>query len=134
MAEVVLLMILAVTMLGIFAFLYSQGYMISKSISAVAFVGSAKGTSAKFSSCSGYIKRVITFKEDGTYTFVLDAQLHKGDVSVTITDSSKKTILQLRCSDPIGSITPEKKKKYYLVIHFRSASGRYTLVQEHIST
>ena len=130
MVEVVLLIILAVVMLGIFMFLYSQGYMVFKSISAVTFVGSTKGNSASFSSCSGYMKRVIKFKEDGTYTFVLDAELSKGDMSIELIDSTKLKIMQLNCSNRSASITVEKMKKYYLIINFRSATGRYALIRE----
>lgn len=130
MVEVVSLIILTVVMLGVFIFLYSQGYMVSKSISAVVFIGSTKGNSAKFSSCSGYMKRVIKFKEDGTYTFVLDAELSKGDMSVELIDSTKQKIMQLNCFNRSASITVEKKKKYYLVINFRSATGRYALIRE----
>ena len=130
MVEVFLLIFLAVAMLGVFYFLYSQGYMISKSISAVTFIGSTKGTSARFSSCSGYIKRVIKFKEDSTYTFILDAELSKGDMSVDLLDSTKQKIMQLNYSNRSASITVERKKKYYLVINFKSATGRYALIRE----
>ena len=130
MEKVVMLIILTVAMLGVFVFLYNQGYMVSKSISAVVFIGSAKGNSARFTSCNGYMKRVIHFKDDGTYTFVLDAELSKGDMSVELLDSTKQRIMQLNCSNQRDSITVEKKKKYYLVINFRSASGSYTLIRE----
>ena len=130
MVEVVMLIILAVAMLGVFVFLYNQGYMVSKSISAVAFIGSAKENSARFTSCNGYMKRVVKFKADGTYTFVLDAELSKGDISVELLDSTKQRIMQLNCSNQSDSITVEKKKKYYLVINFRSATGRYALIRE----
>ena len=130
MAEVVLLIILAVVMLGIFAFLYNQGYMVTKSISAVTFIGSTKGNSARFSSCSGYMKRVIKFKEDGIYTFLLDAELSKGDISIVLIDSTNQKIMQLDCSNQSASVTVEKNKKYYLVINFRAATGRYVLIQE----
>lgn len=130
MIEVVLLIILAVVMLGIFIFLYHQGYMILKSISAVTFIGSMKGNSARFSSCSGYMKRVIKFKADGTYTFVLDAELSKGDLSIELIDSAKQKIMQLNCTDRSASVTVEKKKKYYLVINFSAATGRYALIRE----
>ena len=130
MVDVVFLIILVVVMLGIFMFLYSQGYMVFKSISAVTFVGSTKGNSASFSSCSGYMKRVIKFKEDGTYTFVLDAELSKGDMSIELIDSTKQKIMQLNCSNRSASITVEKTKKYYLIINFRSATGRYALIRE----
>ena len=130
MEKVVLLVVLAVAMLTVFIFLYNQGYLISKSIRAVTFVGSAKGNRAKFSSCSGYIKRVIKFKEDGRYTFVLDAELSKGDMSVELMDSSKQKIMQLNPINRRASVPVEKQKKYYLVIHFKSATGRYALTQE----
>ena len=130
MAEIVWLIILAAVMFCVFILLYSQGYMVSKSISAVVFIGSKKGNSAKFTSCSGYLKRIIKFKADGTYTFVLDAELSKGDLSVELLDSTKQKIMQLNCSNRSGSITVEKKKKYYLVINFRSATGRYALIRE----
>lgn len=130
MEKVVMLIILTVAMLGVFVFLYNQGYMVSRSISAVVFIGSAKGNSARFTSCNGYMKRVIKFKDDGTYTFVLDAELSKGDMSVELLDSTKQRIMQLNCSNQRDSITVEKKKKYYLVINFRSATGRYALIRE----
>ena len=130
MVEAVVPIILVVVMLGIFIFLYSQGYMVSKSISAVTFVGSMKGNSASFSSCSGYMKRVIRFKEDCTCTFVLDAELSKGDMSVELIDSAKQKIMQLNCSNRSASIAVDKTKKYYLGINFRSATGKYSLIRE----
>ena len=128
--KILLLIIMTAMMLGIFVFLYNRGLMVFKSISAATFVGAAKGNGAKFSSCSGYMKRVVTFKETGTYTFVLDAQLSKGDMSVELLDSAKQKILQLNCADRSASITVEQKKKYYLIVHFRSATGSYSLIRE----
>ena len=130
MEKAVLLVVLAVSMLAVFIFLYNQGYMISKSIRAVTFVGSAKGNRAKFSSCSGHIKRVIKFREDGKYTFVLDAELSKGDMSVELMDSSRQTIMLLDRLNRSASVPVKKQKKYCLVIRFNSATGRYALTQE----
>ena len=130
MTDIALLIILTVVMVGAFLFLYSQGYMFFKSIRAVTFVGAAKGNSASFSSCSGFLKRVIKFKEDGIYTFVLDAELSKGDLSVELEDSARQKIMQLDPSNPSASVAVEKKKKYCLVIRFKSATGRYTLTRE----
>lgn len=127
MVEVVLLILV---LLCLFIFLYSQGYMVFKSVHAVTFVGAMKGNSARFSSCSGYMKRIIKFKEDGRYTFVLDAELSKGGMSVELIDSAKQKIMQLNGSNRSASITAEKKKRYYLVINFKSATGRYTLSRE----
>jgi hypothetical protein len=128
--EVIGIIILTVVMLGAFVFLYSQGYMVFKSMRSATFVGSMKGNSAKFSACSGYMKRVIKFKEDGICTFVLDAELSKGDMSVELIDSAKRKIMQLNCANPRATISVEKKEKYQLVIHFSSATGRYTITRE----
>ena len=130
MEKVVMLIFLSVAMLGIFAFLYNRGYMVFKSIRAVAFIGSAKGNRAQVTSCTGYIKRIVRFKTDGIYTFLLDAELSKGDMLVELLDSTKQKIMQLNCSNKNASITVEKNKKYYLVIHFKSATGRYAIVRE----
>ena len=130
MLEVILLILLAATLVGIFVFLYNQGYMVLKSTSAVAFVGSRKGNSARFTSCSGYMKRVIKFKADGILTFLLDAELSKGDMSVELLDPARQRILLLDRTNRRASVTVEKKKKYYLVIHFMSATGRYALIRE----
>ena len=130
MVEIVLLIILAVAMFGIFFFLYNQGYMVLKFISAAVFIGATKGNSARFTSCSGYMKRIIKFKAGGTYTFVLDAELSSGDISVELLDSTKQQIMQLNCSNQRASVTVEEKKKYYLLINFRSATGRYALIRE----
>ena len=130
MVEAVLIIVLAVVMLGIFILLYSQGYMVSKSISAVTFIGSVKGNGAKFSSCSGHMKRVVRFKEDATYTFVLDVELSEGDMSVELLDSTKQKVMLLNRTNRSASIAVEKKKKYYLVITFKSATGSYSLIRE----
>ena len=130
MEEVALLIALFAVMLGSFIYLYDQGYMVFKSISAVTFIGSTKSNSARFSSCSGFTKRAVKIKENGTYTFVLDAELSKGDMSVELLDSNKQRIMQLDGSNRRASIPVEKKKKYYLIINFRAATGRYALIQE----
>lgn len=126
----VILVLLTIILVGIFVFLYNQGYMVINSKSAVSFIGSARGNSAKFTSCSGCIKRIVRFKADGTYTFVLDADLSKGDLSVELLDSARQKILQLTCANRRASVTVEKKKKYHLVVNFRSATGRYALIRE----
>lgn len=130
MTEIVLLILLTVAMLGIFIFLYNQGYMVFKAISAVTFIGAAKGNSAKFTSCSGTLKRMIRFNADGTHTFVLDSALTKGDMSVELLDSARQRILLLDASNQRSSVTVKTQEKYCLVIHFRSATGQYTLRRE----
>lgn len=130
MAEIVLLIIMAVLMLLIFLFLYDRGYMVHKTMSAVTFLGSSKGNGASFSSCSGSMKRVIRFREDSTYTFTLDAELSQGSISVELHDSAKRKIMKLNPANRNASVAVEKRKKYFLVITFIAATGKYTLICE----
>lgn len=115
---------------GIFLLLYSSGYMVVKSLSAVTFIGSSKGTGAQFTSCNGSIKRIVRFKESGTFQYYLDAELSKGDMFVEILDSSKQSIMKLTRENNHASISVEDKKKYYLVVNFLSATGRYSIICE----
>lgn len=122
--------LLAAFLMVVFFFLYHQGYMVVKSISAVSFIGSARGNAVRFTSCNGYIKRIVRFKDNGIYTFSLDLELSKGNVAIEILDSAKNRIMQLDSANRSGSVSAEKGKKYYLIIHFKSATGRYALVRE----
>ena len=123
-------LILAALMTSIFVFLYNRGYMVVKSLSAVTFIGSPKGTGANFTSCSGYIKRIVRFKESGTLYYYLDAELSKGDIFVEILDSKKQSIAKLTRENNHASISVESKKKYYLVVNFKSATGCYSLIRQ----
>ena len=115
---------------GLFVFLYNQGYMIVKSYSAVTFIGSARGMGARFTSCNGYLKRIIRFKEDGNQAFILDAELSKGDISVELLDSAKQRIMKLDCVNNSASVTVERNKKYFLLVSFKTATGRYSVIRE----
>ena len=123
-------LILAALMTSIFVFLYNRGYMVVKSLSAVTFIGSPKGTGAKFTSCSGYFKRIVRFQESGTLSYYLDAELSKGDILVELLDSGKHSIMKLNRENNHASITVESKKKYYLVVNYISATGRYSLIRQ----
>lgn len=123
-------LILAVLMAGIFVFLYNRGHMVVKSLSAVTFIGSPKGTGASFSSCSGYMKQIVRFRESGTRDYYLDAELSKGDILVELLDSDKQSIMKLNRENNQASITVECKKKYYLVVNFISATGCYSLIRQ----
>ncbi len=122
--------LLLAALAAIFLFLYDRGYMIVNSKSAAFFVGSPRGTGARFTSCNGYTKRIVRFKTDATITFFLAADLTKGDLSVELLDAAKHPVMRLDRAAPRASITVEQKKKYYLITKFRSATGRYSLLRE----
>lgn len=124
--SIFLLLILGI----IFYLLYINGFLTVQSKRAVLYVGSLKGNSARFSSCTGYTKRVIRFKESKVYCVGFDSKLIGGDVSAEILDSTKHTVIYLNLNTPNGNIHAEKGKRYYLVVRFHSATGSYTLSWE----
>jgi len=62
MSEFMILAIVFISMLVLFYFLWVNGYMILNAKRALLFVGSLRGKNkceVSFSSCSGYVKKVI---------------------------------------------------------------------------
>ena len=108
-------------------FMYINGWMILNSKSAAAFVGSKGGKSASFSRCSGSIKRIVRFPEDRVYHFTLDSVLTQGTMSVALVDPDKKEVLCLNGDQNSAAVELEGKKRYTLILRFRSATGRYAL-------
>ena len=43
-----------------------------------------------FSSCSGYVKKVIKFNESREYTFKLDGDISKGSIHVIVENKNKE--------------------------------------------
>ena len=88
--------------------LYSNGYLAMASKRAVMYVGSKRGKAAKFSSCSGYTKRIIKVQETKQYRFSLDCNLTAGTVLVEVLDASKKPILSLDETHRCATVDMEK--------------------------
>ena len=110
-----------------FYLLYSNGYLAMASKRAVMYVGSKRGKAAKFSSCSGYTKRIIKVQETKQYRFSLDCNLTAGTILVEVLDASKKMILTLDETHRCAAVDMEKGKRYNLIVRFKSASGDYVL-------
>ena len=110
-----------------FYLLYSNGYLAMASKRAVMYVGSKRGKAAKFSSCSGYTKRIIKVQETKQYRFSFDCNLTSGTVLVEVFDASKKPILSLDETHRCAAVDLEKGKRYELIVRFKAASGNYDL-------
>ena len=113
-----------------FYFLYINGYLVTNAKRAVMYIGSLGGRKASFSSCTGYTKRVIKFKESGSVHFNLALEISKGEVTMELLDTNKQCILQLSNTQPSSVIQIDAKKRYFLVFRFKSASGSYLLTWE----
>ena len=107
--------------------LYSNGFFVMTSKRAVMYVGTRRGKAAKFTSCSGYTKRIIKVRESKAYHFSFDCNLTAGTILVEILDTSKNTVLTLDEAHRSASVDLEKGKRYTLVCRFKAASGNYVL-------
>ncbi len=112
--------------------LYINGYMIVSLHKALFFRGDSLGifkknsTKAKFSACSGSLRRIIKFKESGTYEFSFSPDLEKGNVSVEI-QNSEKEILLLIDKNTSGRIHVQSGQRYHIIVRFKKAKGKYHL-------
>ena len=110
-----------------FYLLYRNGFLVMNSKKAVMYAGSKRGKAAKFSSCSGYTKRIMKVQESKQYRFMFDCNLTAGTVSVEVLDASKKPILSLDETHRCAAVDLEKGKRYNLIVRFKAASGDYVL-------
>lgn len=114
----------------VFYFLYINGYMVMNAKRAITFIGSIRGKgtcSASFHACSGYMKRMMRFKENGAYQFVLEANLVNGELEVEILDKNKQVLMHLDKDTRQAEIEADCKARYTLIFRFQSASGDYRM-------
>ena len=119
--------IIILALCALFYILYINGYMVFNNKKAFVYVGSNKGKSARFSSCNGYIKRVIKFKESKTYHFEFHPEMEKGEVSIELLDHNKSKVLHLTHESNLADIPIYENCRYYLVYRFKSATGKFDL-------
>ena len=122
--------IILLVFIGILSYLlYINGYMVISSKRAFMFLGSERGKKAMFSSCTGYVKRVIKFKESKVYNIDFKLELEKGEVVLELLDAKKQVILSLNKSECF-KIKVESRQRYYMILRFKSATGNYEVTWE----
>lgn len=110
-----------------FYVLYINGWLVLQSKRAVMYTGSRRGKKASFISCTGYVKKVVKFRESRKYRFELKSELTKGEIRAILSEAGGGEILQLDSSRSVGEISVEKGRRYGLTMQFESASGKYEL-------
>lgn len=122
--------IIILCLIGILSyFLYINGYMVVASKRAFMFLGSKRGKKAMFSSCTGYIKRVVKFKESKIYHVDFNVELEKGEVTLELLDKKKQLIVSLNGNES-SKIEVESGERYYMILRFKSATGSYEVSWE----
>lgn len=111
--------------------LYLCGCLTVTSKRAVTFLGSsnwkAHHCGASFSSCTGYIRRVLKFKEDRPCRFTFSDRSTRGLVRVELLDKNGALLLRLDKNTPTGNILADKSGRYTLICRFQNADGGYRL-------
>lgn len=103
--------------------------MITKSIMAILFLfrPGKLGDKAEVNSCNGWVQHRGAFREPRVYAFIFQAQLAKGNVSVSIFDAGKREVLRLSQGIPTGEIAVAEGEKYYVRWEFEDATGKCEL-------
>lgn len=112
---------------ALFYFLYINGYLIVNAKRALMFVGAHWGKgifNARFTSCSGYVKRVIRFSESREYRLNLEQELAKGRMWAEILNK-KEVVARVSAENPSVTFRADSKVRYRIVFRFEKASGRY---------
>lgn len=123
----IIIWIVLIILCVVFYFLYANGYFVVQQKKALVYIGSNKGKSAKFTSCDGYIKRVVKFKGNRTYTFDFSCELSEGKMHVELVDDKNNKLLSLNDKHKQQCINVKESSKYYLIYKFESATGHYSL-------
>ena len=92
---------------------------------AIMFIG--RPYKAKFTSCTGSIRRILRFREDTQLHFLLEQNLTAGALRAELLDDSGRCILCLNAENPAAERMLEGRMRYVLVVFFESASGSYEL-------
>ncbi len=123
-------LLLIVIMVIIYYILYQNGYMVTKAIRSIKFIGTERGKKASFMACTGTLKRIVLFRESRIYRFILYTELEKGSVEVYLLDSAKNVVLKLDQENAEERIMLDGTSKYTLVIRIQEATGYYELEWE----
>ncbi|MDD3369690.1 MAG: hypothetical protein PHP50_12565 [Lachnospiraceae bacterium] len=109
--------------------LYSYGYITVQTKRALMYIGTVGWgrnlSGAKVKGCTGHTRRVIRFPESRVYHFLLEYGITDGSVVIEIKSKDKQELLVLDQDKKEGSIMVEANRKYYLVVSFQHADGKY---------
>jgi len=110
---------------------YEMGWGVIQSKRALTFIGSMgfgrNRLRVTFSRCTGYVKRVVRFRKEQEYTFSFTPALTKGRVWAELLGPDKSLLFELSEDRPSATLSPQKGKRYLLIVRFDHADGSFTL-------
>ena len=124
-------MLVAVACLGYF--LYRNGWLVVNTKTALFYKGSfvsgkgEKRVHAKFSLCSGTVRRVIRLQRQTPYIFVFFSAIARGSVEIEIWNGKTEVLAVLNDNSPEAVIQAESTGRCWITVKFTKADGEYTL-------
>ncbi|HOQ74406.1 MAG: hypothetical protein WAP45_11085 [Limnochordia bacterium] len=111
--------------------LYINGFLVIRAISALVFFSPVPwwGTAprARVKACTGFVRKVIKFKESRTYHFSFSSEVSKGSITAEIQGRNKETLLVLDGEKTSDVLDVQSGERYYLVVRFKRATGSFEL-------
>lgn len=78
------------------------------------------------SACTGYTKKILRLKKE-RYIFRLESSFRKGLMFAQVLDADKKELFRLDTEHRVQEHSFVSGERYYLILKFQKASGRYCL-------
>lgn len=117
----------AAAVAAILYLLYQGGCLAVQSKKALVYAGSFLGGRARFSRCSGSVRRILRVQESRIYRFDFALELTGGEVTAELTDRSGQQLFRLDQTHQAAEVPLQRGEKYRLVIRYRSAGGKHDL-------
>ena len=131
MQTVLIVLAVVVFCIALQYILYINGFLVIRAISALVFFSTNRKwrikPSAIVRACTGWTRKVLKFKESRTYHFSFTSELSKGSITAEIQGRNKETLLLLDSDNTSGVLDVKAKERYYLVVRFKGATGRFEL-------
>ena len=131
MQTVVIVLAVVTLCIALLYLLYINAFLVIRAMSALVFLSTTRWwstrPSAKVRSCTGYARKVLKFKESRTYQFSFTSKLSKGSVTAEIQGRNQETLLLLDSEHANGALDVKAGERYYLVVRFKGATGRFEL-------
>ena len=107
--------------------LYMNGFIPITVKSSVMFIGGLNGKKARFTSCNGYMKRIVKLKTGRKYRFSLNSKLVNGSMAAELIGYNKQRVLLLNEFISQEKLSVDRTGRYTLILRFHSATGEYEL-------
>lgn len=111
--------------------MYEMGYISVQSKRALFFSGrlctANKKGSASVKGCSGCEKGILKVKEEVNIEFEFLSEISKGRIWAEVFDKDKNELIHLEGMDDRKTFYAESGKKYYVVVRFEKADGKYEI-------